>query len=168
MGQWLGFVIDTIRMQFGVPSKKIAKLENNLNFIISSRTVTFRDLTRVDGFINSLFLAVGPIARLFIRQIHSTIQARCGWDCSFLVLCWRRCVFGFLISRPLTVTGFSRSSAPEQLFSAMPATTLLVVSKLGSTISLLVACLLCLRASKVRLSGSSKPFSMLFKRMLFR
>ena len=83
VGQWLGFVIDTIRMQFGIPFKKIAKLKNNLNFIISSRTVTFRDLVRVAGFINSLFLAVGPIARLFIRQIHSTIQARSGWDCSF-------------------------------------------------------------------------------------
>lgn len=63
-GQWLGFVIDTIGMQqFRVPPKKIAKLKSNLNFMIMSRTVTFRDLTRVAGFINSL-LAVGPIARL--------------------------------------------------------------------------------------------------------
>lgn len=77
VGQWLGFVIDTIGMQFRVPPKKIAKLKSNLNFIIMSRTVTFRDLTRVAGFISSL-LQVGPIARLFTRQIHSTIQARSG------------------------------------------------------------------------------------------
>ena len=63
VGQWLGFVIDTIRMQFRVPPKKNAKLKSNLNFIIMSRTVTFRDLARVAGFINSLFLAVGPIAK---------------------------------------------------------------------------------------------------------
>ena len=49
--------------QFRVPPKKIAKLKSNLNFMIMSRTVTFRDLTQVAGFINSL-LAVGPIARL--------------------------------------------------------------------------------------------------------
>ena len=58
-GQWLGFVIDTIGMQqFRVPPKKTAKLKSNLNFMIMSRTVTFRDLTRVAGFINSLLACV--------------------------------------------------------------------------------------------------------------
>ena len=81
VGQWLGFVTDTIAMQFGVPPMKIAKLKSDLDFIISSRTVTFRDLARVSGFINSLFVAVDLIASLFTRRIHSTIQA--GWDCTF-------------------------------------------------------------------------------------
>ena len=76
VGQWLSFVIDTIGMQFRVPPEKIAKLKSNLDFIISSRTVTFRDLARVTGLINSLFVAVGLIAGLFTRQIHATIQAR--------------------------------------------------------------------------------------------
>ena len=31
-------------------------------------------------FINSLYLAVGPIASLFTRQMHATIQARSFWD----------------------------------------------------------------------------------------
>ena len=79
--QWLGFVTDTIGMQFGVPPMKIAQLKSDLDFIISSRTVTFRDLGRVSGFINSLLVAVDLIASLFTRQIHSTIQA--GWDCTF-------------------------------------------------------------------------------------
>ena len=43
----------------------------------------FRGLARVTGFINSLYFAVGPIARLFTRQMHATIQARTFWDCSF-------------------------------------------------------------------------------------
>ena len=34
VGEWLGFVIDTIKMQFRVPPKKIAKLENNLDSMI--------------------------------------------------------------------------------------------------------------------------------------
>ena len=81
VGQWLGFVTDTIGVQFGVPPMKISLLKSDLDFIISSRTVTFRDLARVSGFINSLFVAVDLIASLFTRQIHSTIQA--GWDCTF-------------------------------------------------------------------------------------
>ena len=85
VGQWLGFIIDTIKMQFRVPTKKIAKLKSNLDAIISARTATFRDLARVGGFINSLYLAVGPIARLFTRQIHSTIKDRPCWDCSFSI-----------------------------------------------------------------------------------
>ena len=85
VGQWLGFVIDTIKMQFRVPPKKIAKLKSNLDSMISSGSATFRGLARVAGFINSLYLAVGPIARLFTRQMHATIQARSFWDCSFLL-----------------------------------------------------------------------------------
>ena len=68
VGQWLGFVIDTIKMQFRVPPKKIAKLKSNLDSMISSGIATFRGLARVAGFISSLYLAVGPIARLFMRQ----------------------------------------------------------------------------------------------------
>ena len=75
VGQWLGFVTDTIGMQFGVPPIKISQLKSDLDFIISSRTVTFRDLAQVSGFINSLFVTVDLIASLF------TIQA--GWDCTF-------------------------------------------------------------------------------------
>ena len=44
VGQWLGFVTDTIGMQFEVPPMKIAQLKSDLDFIISSRTITFRDL----------------------------------------------------------------------------------------------------------------------------
>ena len=76
VGQWLGFVIATIKMQFRVPPKKIAKLKSNLDSMISSGSATFRGLARVVGFINSLYLAVGPIARLFTRQMHATIRAR--------------------------------------------------------------------------------------------
>jgi len=78
-----GFVIDTIKMQFRIPTKKIAKLKRNLDSMISSGSVTYRELARVGGFINSLYLAVGPIATLFTRQMHATIQTRSFWDCSF-------------------------------------------------------------------------------------
>ena len=132
VGLWLGFVTDTVRMQFRVPPKKIAQLKSNLDFIISSRTVTFRDLARVAGFIKSLFAAVLLNSRfilLFKPGLAETVHFL------FLFVYWRSCAFGFLILRPLTVMGFSQSSPPEQLFFATPATMLSAVSKLGSTIS---------------------------------
>ena len=112
VGQWLGFVIDTIKMQFRVSPKKIAKLKSNLDSMISSGSATFRSLARVAGFINSLYLAVGPIARLFTRQMHAIIQARSFWDCSFslsLPLYRKSYVSGLLISRPSTGMGFNPS-----------------------------------------------------------
>ena len=50
-----------------------------------ARTATFRGLAQVADFINSLYLAVGPIAGLFTRQIHLIIKACSRWDCSFSI-----------------------------------------------------------------------------------
>ena len=97
VGLWLGFVTDTVRMQFRVPPKKIAKLKSNLDFIISSRTVTFRDLARVAGFIKSLFAAVRLNSRfilLFKCGLAETVHFL------FLFIYWRSCAFGFLTLRP--------------------------------------------------------------------
>ena len=44
---------------------------------------TYRELARLTGFIISLSLAVGPIARLFTRQMYFLIQSRPSWDVSF-------------------------------------------------------------------------------------
>ena len=107
VGLWSGFVTDTGKMQFRVPPKKIAKLKSNLDFIISSRTVTFRDLARVAGFIKSLFVAVRLNSRLtllFKCALAGTVHFL------FLFIYWRSCVFGFLILRPLTFMGLSQSS----------------------------------------------------------
>ena len=41
---------------------------------------TYRALARLAGFIRSLSLAVGPIARLFTRQMHCVIHSRPYWD----------------------------------------------------------------------------------------
>ena len=59
VGEWLGFVIDTISILRNSPSLR----RSNLNSIILSRSVTVRVPARVAGFIIiSLLLAVVPIA----------------------------------------------------------------------------------------------------------
>ena len=115
-------------MQFIIPPMKITKLKSNLDFIISSRTVTFRDLAWVSRSHQLVICSShgGLIAGLFTRQIHSTIQARSGWGCHFLILfLYRRSfVFGFFIFRPLTVIGtqghFLRHSNPICYCKAYP------------------------------------------------
>ena len=64
VGEWLGFVIDTIRMEFCVPVKKLEKLKSSLDVMLFAGDATFRDLAKLSGFLNSLRLAVGPKARL--------------------------------------------------------------------------------------------------------
>ena len=124
VGEWLGFVIDTISILRNSPSLR----RSNLNSIILSRSVTVRVPARVAGFIIiSLLLAAVPIA---VDSFHYPRAVWLWYIVRFrsLVLCWRSCVFGFILSTPLMVTGLSQSSPPEQFFfSATKAITLLAL-----------------------------------------
>lgn len=62
VGKWLGSLLSS--------SQENHKLKSNLDPMILSLTTTFRDLARVAGFINSLYLAVGAVVGLFTRQIR--------------------------------------------------------------------------------------------------
>lgn len=80
IGEWLGFVINPILMQFRVPEKKVAKLKAILDSAIQDGFVTFRNLAKIAGSVNSIYLAVGPIARLLTRQMYAAIDSRSAWD----------------------------------------------------------------------------------------
>jgi len=84
VGEWLGFLIDAIQHIFQVPEAKLAKHKCLLELLILDCFSIPRELARVAGFITSLSLAVGPIARLFTRQMHFSIQSRSSWDASFV------------------------------------------------------------------------------------
>ena len=83
VGEWLGFLINTIQFMFQIPEAKLAKLKRSLESMILDGYATYRELARLAGFIISLSLAVGPIARLFTRQMYFFIQSRPSWDVSF-------------------------------------------------------------------------------------
>ena len=85
IGEWLGLIINTIQMVFQVPRAKIDKLKRLLCSVIIMQRCTFRDLAKFAGFINSLYLAVGPIARLFTRQMYYAINSRPSWDSIFTI-----------------------------------------------------------------------------------
>ena len=83
VGEWLGFLINTIQLIFQIPEAKLAKLKRSLKSSILNGYATYRELARLAGFIISLSLAVGTIARLFTRKMEFLIQSRPSWDVSF-------------------------------------------------------------------------------------
>ena len=81
VGEWLGFIISTASMQFQVPDKKLNKIKSLLDAAIQYKYLSYRHLARIAGSIIALSLAVGPICRLFTRQMYFTIESRHrGWD----------------------------------------------------------------------------------------
>ena len=79
IGEWLGMIINTINFQFEIPPRKIEKVKKNIQYILSSNHVSYRELAKIAGFINSLYLAVGPSVRLFSRQLFFIISQRDSW-----------------------------------------------------------------------------------------
>ena len=61
-------------MQFQVPDKKLAKLKTILDSAIQDGFVTFSNLAKIAGLVESIYLAVGPIARLLTRQMYAAID----------------------------------------------------------------------------------------------
>ena len=49
VGEWLGFTIDTIAMQYKVPKKKLAKLKSRLDDAVTDKYVTIRLLAKSSG-----------------------------------------------------------------------------------------------------------------------
>lgn len=80
IGEWLGFVIDSISLSFRIPEKKVSKLKGLLDSAIQAGYSSFRELARIAGTIISVALAVGPISRLLTRQMYFAIETRSAWD----------------------------------------------------------------------------------------
>ena len=80
VGEWLGFVINTITMSFHIPERKVEKLKSLLSSAIGDTSSSYRELARIAGSIISVALAVGPISRLLTRQMYLAIESRSAWD----------------------------------------------------------------------------------------
>ena len=65
IGQWLGCIIDTIRMIFQVPLHKIEKLKSAIRHVLNSERVPIKDTAKISGYLVAMTIALGPIARLY-------------------------------------------------------------------------------------------------------
>ena len=81
IGEWLGLLINTVRMQFQIPIKKLNKAFVQIEFNLSSfPKVSVLKLAKLCGFLNSLSLAMGPVVRLFTRNMYACIAASSSWN----------------------------------------------------------------------------------------
>ena len=80
VGEWLGFVINTVSMQFPVPDKKRKELKSSERCCWRWLCI-FTQLAKIADSVISLSLAVGPSYCLFIGQIYYAMESRSsGWD----------------------------------------------------------------------------------------
>ena len=132
IGEWLGFVIDSISMSFRIPQKKVSKLKGLLDFAIQAGYSSFRELARIAGSIISVALAVGPISRLLTRQMYFAIETRSAWDDtirfspSLLIelkfwFCNIDCFNGYSIRPPLATHTVVFSDASDVAFGGFSA-----------------------------------------------
>ena len=132
IGEWLGFVIDSISMSFGIPEKKVSKLKGMLDSEIQAGYSSFRELARIAGSIISVALAVGPISRLLARQMYFAIETRSAWDNTIhfspsLLLelkfwfCSIDCFDGYSIRPPLATHTVVFSDASDVAFGGFSA-----------------------------------------------
>ena len=78
-GKWLGFEIDTNAMKFSVPSKKVASLLHLIGQALNSIYVTAKQIAKIAGHIISMSIAIGPLTRLFTRQMYRFIDKCASW-----------------------------------------------------------------------------------------
>ena len=68
IGEWLGFVINTMSMHFFIPEKKNNKLKDLLKSAISDGYCSARFLAKIAGSIISCALAIGPISTVCVKK----------------------------------------------------------------------------------------------------
>ena len=79
-GEWLGFEINTRKMMYSVPQKKVDKLKVRLSEVCTHRTASARLLSSMSGTLSSMRRALGPIVALMTRNIYFDINFRLDWD----------------------------------------------------------------------------------------
>lgn len=77
--EWLGTIVDTVSMKFFVPERKIVKLKENLELLLSNPTCTAKNLSKIAGFLSSMHFSLGPLVRFFRRNIYRTTESRNSW-----------------------------------------------------------------------------------------
>ena len=140
LGKWLGFEIDTTKMMFFVPVEKINALDNLINLVINLEFTNAKTVARIAGRLISMSDGIGPLTRLFTRQMYRFIDERKGWyenrpvDNSLLseFLFWNknlRTLNGFHIKTNQATSKVVYSDASETGYGGY------VVQKLGNVIS---------------------------------
>jgi hypothetical protein len=78
--KFLGFVVDTLFVQFRMTALQRTKLESAIQACLQRpQSVPAKTVARVTGLIASLTLVTGPILGLFSRFLHRALATRSSW-----------------------------------------------------------------------------------------
>ena len=75
----LGFELDLCEGKIFVNKKRVQKLHEHLEFLNGKERPCARELAKLTGYIISMSLALGPIARLHTRALYLMIDQRKSW-----------------------------------------------------------------------------------------
>ena len=70
---------------FFVPMDKIKALLEKIEYALKFEYATPRFIVRIAGQIASMSPAIGPLTRLFTKQMHIFIESRFSWDAPKLI-----------------------------------------------------------------------------------
>ena len=65
-----------LMMIFQVPFHKVEKLKGAICDMLASDRVPIRDIAKIEGYVVAMTIALGPITRLFTRQMYFVIMCR--------------------------------------------------------------------------------------------
>ena len=79
-GQHLGFMVNLKQGLFSVPPKKVTSLKHKLELFHSSQKTAARRISSLVGTIVSMGIAIGPVARMWIRSLYILVKKAPSWD----------------------------------------------------------------------------------------
>ncbi|GAQ91116.1 DNA/RNA polymerases [Klebsormidium nitens] len=82
MAKWLGFIVDTNLTEFRLHPKKIQKIKDAMEELITSTSTTSRAIARAAGILVSAAPAVLPVA-IYSRALYEALNGKEGWDSHF-------------------------------------------------------------------------------------
>ena len=83
-GELLGFIIDLASGKFIVPERRVLGFKDIFKQILDNQfVVSARQVARLTGNLASMGLALGPVARLWTRELYRVVQQSLSWDKKF-------------------------------------------------------------------------------------
>ena len=81
IGIWLGLNIDTTKMIFSVPERKLDKLLSSIDAILSHPKLlcSAKQLSSITGQLSAMSIALGPLVRFLTRATYHAIAKSSSW-----------------------------------------------------------------------------------------
>ena len=80
-GELLGFIMNLVSGVFIVPERRVAAFRDLLQQVFVNKFfVSARHVARITGCLISMGLALGPVVRLWTRELYRVVQSSESWD----------------------------------------------------------------------------------------